>query len=89
MCVACLPFALHQWKFAEKVSHSPPPSSDLALYIARAPRRQFDTLNSFSGHPRDYVRFNSPVDNMYDSGDPDGKSSMRMLVAIFRLNVKS
>lgn len=53
-----------------------------SLYIGIA-------LNSFSERPRDYVRFNSPVDNMYDSGDPDGKSSTRMLVVIFRLNVKS
>lgn len=65
---------------------------DLALLVAGAPRTESDPThipNTFSKRPHDYIEFNLPVDNMHDSSDPDEKSSTRMLVVIFRLNVKS
>lgn len=43
--------------------------------------------DSFSDRPRNYNDLNLPVDSVYDSSDPDEKTLM--LVAIFRLNVKS
>lgn len=43
--------------------------------------------DSFSDRPRNYNDLNLPVDSVYDSSDPDEKTLM--VVAIFRLNVKS
>lgn len=43
--------------------------------------------DSFSDRLRNYNDLNLPVDSVYDSSDPDEKTLM--VVAIFRLNVKS